>query len=257
MVGVATGLLSGFFGVGGGILVVPALVFILRMETRRAAATSLAAVIPVAAAGLAGYAAEARVDLPVAVLVAAGAVAGSLAGTFLLHRISERALLWSFALLLGALAVRLLLPLPQPVGRGGLDPGVVALAVGLGVAAGGLSGLLGVGGGFLTVPGLVLFLSETSALAKGTSLLVILPTALTGTWRNRRAGLVDWGVATAVGLSGAATALPASRLALGLDEDLANGLFALLLLVVAARTIVTARSLIPAHDRVRESRAAR
>lgn len=244
-VGTVTGVLSGLFGIGGGILVVPALVFFLGLDARPAAATSLAAVVPVAGAGLAGYAADGRVDLPVAVLLAVGAVAGSLVGTFLLHRIAQRALLWAFAVLLVALAIGLLLPLPEPADGGAVDAGVAAIGLGLGGVAGVLSGLFGVGGGFVTVPGMVLLLSEASAVAKGTSLLVILPTALTGTWRNARRGLVDWPVAAVVGGSGALLAFLSSRLSVGLDEALSNRLFAVLLVVVAVRTLASVLGMTP------------
>lgn len=243
-VGAVTGVLSGLFGVGGGILIVPALVVVLGFDARRAAATSLAAVIPVATFGLAGYAGDAKVDVPVAVFVAAGAVVGSFAGTHLLNRIPERMLLAAFSILLLAVAVRLLLPLPEPAGRGDLGVGVALASLGLGGLAGVLSGLFGVGGGIVTVPGLVLLLSEASALAKGTSLLVILPTALTGTWRNTKHLLVDWRVAAAVGAAGALFSFVSSRISVGLDETLSNRLFALLLIVVAGRTVLTARSLI-------------
>ena len=67
----------------------------------------------------------------------------------------------------------------------------IAVAVAIGVAAGVLAGLFGVGGGILFVPTLALVLGLTQLHAEASSLLAILPTALVGTWRQRRYGNVD------------------------------------------------------------------
>ena len=68
----------------------------------------------------------------------------------------------------------------------------VAGAVAVGVAAGVVSGLLGVGGGVLFVPGLVFFLGMSQLGAEATSLLAIVPVALVGAWRQHRYGNVRW-----------------------------------------------------------------
>ena len=84
------------------------------------------------------------------------------------------------------------------------------------------------------------------ALAKGTSLLVIVPTAVVGTLRNRASGLTEVRAGVVVGTAGIVSAFLASRLSLTLDPRLSAGLFAALLVVVAARLVVTARATAPA-----------
>ncbi len=69
-----------------------------------------------------------------------------------------------------------------------MSAGDIAATVAVGFAAGMASGLLGIGGGLLFVPGLVLILGETQLRAEATSLLAIIPVALVGTWRQRRYG---------------------------------------------------------------------
>ncbi|MGH2767104.1 MAG: TSUP family transporter, partial [Actinomycetota bacterium] len=96
-VGVAAGALSGLFGVGGGILIVPGLVLVLRMTQRSAHATSLAAIVPIAAAGAAGYAQAGALDWAAAGLLTAGGAVGAVVGTHALRRIPERALRVIFA----------------------------------------------------------------------------------------------------------------------------------------------------------------
>ncbi|HJV04896.1 MAG TPA: sulfite exporter TauE/SafE family protein, partial [Actinomycetota bacterium] len=107
VVGAAAGGLSGLFGVGGGILIVPGLVLIGGMGQRQAHATSLAAIVPIAVAGAIGYALEGAVDWPAAALLVLGAAAGTVAGTHLLGRISPRGLRILFAAFLLAAAAAL------------------------------------------------------------------------------------------------------------------------------------------------------
>jgi len=240
-IGVAAGLLSGLFGVGGGIIIVPGLVLFGGMEQRRAHATSLAAIVPIALGGVVGYAIEDGVDWAAAGLLTAGALAGTVVGTRFLRAIPQPTLRVIFAIfLLGSAA---LLPFEasstRPLGELDLVAGAALVAVGL--LAGGLAGLLGVGGGIVMVPALVLVLAEPQVIAKGTSLAVIVPTALAGTVSNLRAGLTDLRTAGVAGLAGIAAAYGASILAVELDPVLSAVLFALLLVAMAVRLLLAAR----------------
>ena len=76
----------------------------------------------------------------------------------------------------------------------------VALAIAFGLAGGAIGGLLGVGGGVLFVPALVIFLDESLIEAEATSLLIIVPVAIVGTWRQRRHGNVRLADGLAIGL---------------------------------------------------------
>jgi uncharacterized protein len=110
----------------------------------------------------------------------------------------------------------------------------IALALALGLAAGVLAGLFGVGGGILFVPTLVaLGLGQLEAQA--TSLVAILPTVLAGAWSQRRYGNLAVRPALTVGLASVAGVLVGAAIAIALPEDMLRTLFAVLLLVVAAR----------------------
>lgn len=240
-IGAAAGVLSGLFGVGGGIVIVPGLVLLGRMEQRRAHATSLAAIVPIALAGVVGYALDDAVDWAAAGLLTAGAIAGTVAGTRFLRRVPERGLRIIFALFLLISAAFLPFEATSTKPLGELDLLAAAALVGVGLLAGGLAGLLGVGGGIVMVPALVLVLAEPQVIAKGTSLAVIVPTAAAGTISNLRAGLADVRTAAAVGLAGVVAAYAASLLALRLDPLLSAVLFALLLVAMAIRLLLAAR----------------
>ena len=85
--GVGAGFLSGLFGVGGGLVIVPALMAVLGMDQRRASSTSLAAIIVTAAVGSGTYALHGEVSWVVGALHVVGALAGSQIGVWLLRRL--------------------------------------------------------------------------------------------------------------------------------------------------------------------------
>ena len=114
------------------------------------------------------------------------------------------------------------------------------LAIALGLVAGVLAGMFGVGGGLLFVPTLiVLGLNEHEAI--GTSLLAIIPTVLVGTWRQSRYGNVRWRAAAVLGVAAAITAQGGVALAEALPATTLRRLFAGLLVLVAAQIALRAR----------------
>jgi len=116
----------------------------------------------------------------------------------------------------------------------------VALAIVLGLAAGVMSGLFGVGGGILFVPALVaLGLGQVEAAA--TSLLAVVPTAAMGTWRHARHGMVRVRAAAIVGLSSIAGVGIGVLIATSIPEDLLRRLFGVLLLGIAAHLAWSSR----------------
>ncbi len=237
IVGLVAGLMSGVFGVGGGVLLVPALVLVLHFDQRLAHGTSLAAVLPIAIASLVSYAIHGEVDYTVGLFLAIGAVGGAVLGTYFLHRLRHDVLAIAFAVLLLITAARLILDHSEATGRAAIDVLGALLLVLIGFAIGALAGLLGVGGGVFMVPVMVLLFSIPSAVAKGTSLLVIVPTSIMGTWRNRTKRNVDLRAATALGLAGVITGFIGGQLSVGMSERLSNGLFAALLVLVAGRML--------------------
>jgi uncharacterized protein len=114
------------------------------------------------------------------------------------------------------------------------------LGVALGLVAGVLAGLFGVGGGILFVPTLVA-LGLDHHDATGTSLLAIVPTVLVGTWRQSRYGNVRWRGALVIGLAAAAAAQGGVALAVALSDATLRRLFAGFLVLVAAQIAWRAR----------------
>jgi hypothetical protein len=109
-IGLAAGVASGLLGVGGGIVMVPLLTAFAGFAQHRAHATSLAAIVPIAAVGAATFAIAGEIDYPVAGLLAVGSLVGAPLGARFMARSSEAALTTMFGALMIAVAVYLLWP---------------------------------------------------------------------------------------------------------------------------------------------------
>lgn len=239
--GLVAGLLSGAFGVGGGVLIVPALVLLgAGFTQKRAHGTSLAAVVPISIVGAATYLIGGYTDLLLAALLTAGAVLGALVGARLLHSMPEVWLRWLFIGFMLLVAVRLFFEVPARETTVVYTAWTVLALLTLGIVTGILSGLLGVGGGVFMVPVLILFLDVGDLTAKGVSLLVVIPTGIIATIVSVRNGHVDLRAAGIAGSAGAVTAAAGATLAWLLPAQASAILFAIFLFAVAIRMAVKA-----------------
>lgn len=234
-IGTLAGLFSGLFGVGGGVVMVPLLILLLKLGERQATATSLAAIVLIAGAATITHGAYGTVHVVEGLVVGLPALAGVLAGTALQQRIPARRVSLLFAVLLVAVALSMVLGTgdAEPSGTVSRDLGHIVLAGLFGVAAGIVSGLLGVGGGTLFVPGLVYVLGLGQVQAEATSLLAIVPVSLVGAWRQHRYGNLDLRMAVTMGTLAIPGALLGVVLAHALPGRVLQIGFALLILFVA------------------------
>jgi hypothetical protein len=236
-IGLLAGLVSGSFGVGGGIVIVPGLVLFLHFTQRLSHGTSLLAIMPIAAAGVIGFAVHGSVDLTYALFLGVGSIFGAVVGTKLLHSISNVWLARIFSLLLIITAIWLFIDTPLNSGELTLSPVRAITLILLGILVGGIAGLLGVGGGIVLVPVLIISFGAAAPIAKGTSLLVALMAGIAGSWRNYRNANVDIPVALKIGIAGIPTALIGAQLAMLMSAQVSTILFAFLLLATAARLL--------------------
>lgn len=239
-IGLAAGLLSGMFGVGGGTVIVPLLVLFVAFDQRRAAGTSLAAIVPTATIGVISYAVLGDVAWVPALILAVGAIVGAQIGTRLLPKVSQSALRWGFVAFLLVVIVSLFLVVPSrdAVLEVGWASGLAL--VGLGVGTGIVSGLIGVGGGIVVVPFLMLVFGASDLVAKGTSLLMMIPAAVSGTFGNLRTGNVEILPAVVIGMAACTTTALGAWVATIVDPALGNALFAVFLVVIASQMAVKA-----------------
>ena len=198
-VGVAVGMLSGLFGIGGGTVIVPALVW-LGLSQRHAAATSMLAIVPTSISGVVSYAVNGNVDWIAALLVFCGMFVGGQLGSWLLARLPELALRWAFVAFLVFVIVNQAMSTPSRDSAIVMSAGTVIGLIVFGVVAGVLAGLLGIGGGAICVPALSILFGASDLIARGTSLLSMFPNSITTTVANVRRRMVHVKAALIIGV---------------------------------------------------------
>ena len=203
--GLFAGLFSGLFGIGGGLIVVPGLVLVLRVEHKLAVGTSLMAIVPACTVGIISYALEGSVNWYVGLVVAVGAVVGAQIGARLLERLSRRVAQGVFVVFALLMIVELMVIVPNRHGDMVWTVWHAILLILLGLVAGIASGLLGIGGGAIVVPVMVLGFGVSDLIAKGASLVMMLPGVLSGLIGNLRHHRVLVRAGLIIGLSAVVT----------------------------------------------------
>jgi uncharacterized membrane protein YfcA len=216
LIGFAAGVLSGLFGVGGGIVTTPTIQHFLGAAPIQAVATPLPIIFPTSAVGAYTYWRAGEVDARAAVWAAGLGVLGTIVGAALTDVVNADLLLLITAILLGWTAVQVLRGRRVRDRERGASPGWQYGAVGL--AAGFISGLLGVGGGIVMVPAFTTLLGMPLKRALGTSLLVIAVLVVPGTLVHWALGHIDWAIFLVVAIGVVPGARLGARIALGARE---------------------------------------
>jgi uncharacterized membrane protein YfcA len=263
--GLLIGLSLGLTGGGGAIFAVPLLVYGLGTPTREAIGISLAAVGATSLVGFLHRWKLREVEIRTGLLFAAAGMIGAPIGTWLAGLLHDTVLMLAFSVLMVVVAVRLWrkagaaaptvddCPTGNPADgptcqrdAGGsliLTSRCAALLLIVGVLTGVLSGLFGVGGGFVIVPALVLFSGMSIHRAVGTSLMVIALVSVSGIasqlWAGREIPLVTTGLFV---LGGVVGLFAGQRLGKRLSGPVLQKVFAAAILGVAA--FVVARNLL-------------
>ena len=231
--GLAAGVLSGLFGIGGGTIMTPAVQALLGAPPIVALATPLPAIFPTAITGAWTYRQGGQLDERAARWIVGPGIVGAVAGAALTDVIETHLLLIVTALLLAREAVGILRGAARREAAGEPDPGTPLQLAGIGLAAGFVSGLLGVGGGIIMVPLLVGVLKMPLKRALGTSLLAIVVLVIPGTVVHASLGHIDWAIFAALSVGAVPGARIGARLALGTRERTLRLLVGSFLLVVA------------------------
>jgi uncharacterized membrane protein YfcA len=194
----AIGISLGLLGGGGSILAVPVLVYVAGIEAKESVAMSLAIVGSTSLFGSLLHGRKGKLDLKVAATFGGAGIIGAYVGARLTHLVANSTLLLLFAGLMLVVAVAMLLRRDQHVSsETRMQKRSLALSLLVGLGVGVLTGFLGVGGGFLVVPALVLFAGLPMHLAVGTSLLVIAINSAAGFIGHMGEGQLHWSMTAA------------------------------------------------------------
>ncbi|MGW5236872.1 sulfite exporter TauE/SafE family protein [Streptomyces nodosus] len=235
--GAVIGLALGALGGGGSVLAVPALIYLLGFTPVAAGTASLVIVTVTSATALTAHAREGRVRWRTGLLFAAAGIGPALLGGAVAGRLPQAVLTTAFAVTAGLAALRMLRPRPDEA-SGPVRP---LRAAGAGAGLGALTGVLGVGGGFLAVPALVGVVRLAMKEAVGTSLLVITVNSLAALMmRTGTADGLDWAVIAPFAGAAILGAWDGRRLAAKVSGPALRRIFALVLLGVAAFMLIDA-----------------
>ncbi|KQX49349.1 MULTISPECIES: sulfite exporter TauE/SafE family protein [unclassified Streptomyces] len=235
--GAVVGLALGALGGGGSVLAVPVLIYLLGFTPPAAATASLLIVLATSATALYGHAKDGNVRWGTGALFAAAGIVPAALGGLLATRLPEALLTAGFAAVAGIAAVRMLRPASGAEGVRRPAPAVAGAGAGLGA----VTGILGVGGGFLTVPALVQVVGLRMRTAVGTSLLVVAANALAALLaRAGTADALDWAVIAPFAGAAILGAWDGRRLASKVSGDTLRRIFGAALLGVAGLMLLDA-----------------
>lgn len=191
LVGAAAGMLAGLTGVGGGVFLVPLLVGALYLPQHEAHGTSFVIIFPIAVVGTITYAAMGHMDWGLILGLALGGVLGVLLGARLMMLLPEKRLQWLwgvFIIIVGFFMVITHWGYPAEASGALATAGWTSfgIAIPIGFVAGILAGMMGVGGGVVLIPGMVMIMGVGQHVAQGVSLAVISFMSLLGVLAHYR-----------------------------------------------------------------------
>ena len=248
-IGLGAGVLSGLFGVGGGIVMTPAIDALLPVSSIQAIATPLPVIFPTSITGAATYARAGQVDRRAALWMGTTGLLSAALGAFATEWIKPTILLLATAALLGWQSVGIIRG-PRRNADGDDAQPVRAVAVGvfaaIGIAAGVISGLLGVGGGLVIVPLLSGWCRMPLKRALGTSLLTIPALVIPGTIVHAYLGNIAWWAVLFLTIGAVPGARIGATLALGTSERtlrlvVGSGMLAIAVLYAARQLLILVR----------------
>jgi len=232
----AIGLSLGLLGSGGSIITVPVLVYLVGQPEKIAIAGSLGVVGTIALVGALQNAAKGRIDWRSVAWFGLPGMAGTYAGAWLSGYVSGAVQLAVFAVVMLAASAMMFRQAAHPPSAASRRP--LAMVVADGFAVGALTGFVGVGGGFLILPALVLLGGLGMHVAIGTSLAIIALNAFTGFFKHLHLlsvqGLsLDWKVLGTIALIGAAGSVAGSQFGGRIPQATLRRLFAVFLVAMA------------------------
>ena len=240
----ATGLGGGFFsgltGVGGGAIMVPLMTGVLRMRQHTAHGTSLVVIIFAAAASALVYQVRDGVNWGLVGVLLPASLVGAYVGARLVQFLPAMRLRQLFGAFVFVVGLRLLVVQSVDAIFDVHGAAEALLGGGIGLLGGVLSGALGVGGGAIFVPALVLLLGVDQHEAQGVSLCVIVGAAITGAMTHARHGSMDTAAAKWIAPLAVPAGIGGALVASWLDGDVLQRIFAVVLVLVGTQMFATA-----------------
>jgi uncharacterized membrane protein YfcA len=232
--GYVIGLTLGLLGGGGSILTVPALVYLVGQTPQVAVTASLMIVGTNSAVGAMFHRSSGNLNWRIALIFGGTGMLTAYFAAGLSKLFAPNVLLIMFALLMLAVAVLMLLRPEKAKNQTSDTERQWWVVIGAGAIVGILTGLLGVGGGFLIVPALVMLVGLPMQQAVGTSLVIIAMNSLAGLLGHLGESAIDWGLISIFAITGILGTFTGTRLADRIPSKYLQRLFAVFIIALGS-----------------------
>ena len=234
--GIAIGSILGFVGAGGSMIAVPMLVYIFEMTPVQATTASLLIVFSGAFSGVISKFKSGDVLVRESISIWAIGLATNFGGAFLLPKIPDSLVLTGFSLVLIAAGISMLLKPPTSSSEKKMP---LPALIGLSLLVGALTGLFGIGGGFIAIPILVLFYNVSPAKAAGTSLFIITINTLTGFFAHARHwNEISWEIPILMAITAVLVSRIATKRSASMSPQALKQAFAYTVFAISAFTLI-------------------
>ena len=231
VVGFLGGIPAGLLGLGGGILFIPLMVYIAKLNMKEITGVSSMAVAIVATVGSIRYSSEGYGLGPFIPYLIVGGILGALVGNRLNKGLDSNSLKKIFSIVLLITAIRM----NYIVVGNEISNDNMLIYVLIGFVSGILAGLLGLGGGVIRIPGLLLFAGLPSLVAQGASLITSVPTAIAAAYPKVKDSPIKIKQGIMLGGGGSLGVLIGSEIAFSLGDNSLKTIFSYFLFLVAIK----------------------
>ena len=233
--GAFIGAVLGFIGAGGAMLSIPILLYIFDFTPQAATTAALAVVLLAAVSGLLPKLKTGDVLIKEALVIWSLGLATNLGGSIVAHKLSDSVITTGFSIVMLTAGTAMLI---KPISGSEKRVPVFWLVV-ISLVIGSITGLFGIGGGFLAVPVLVLFFKNSPSKAAGTALAIIFLNSITAFFGHFQSWhLVNWAVPVSMAIAAVVVARVASIRSGQVDPALLRKAFAALLYLIALFTLI-------------------
>jgi uncharacterized protein len=254
IIGIIAGILAGMFGIGGGVVIVPALILLSHFSIVEANGTSLAALLlPVSIFAVISYYRAGFLNIKIALIVALGIITGVVFGSQIALSIQSNYLKSLYGIFLLWVSYNFMKPkdlikkyiLKQDINKPKKENEItenfnIFLLILVGIIAGVLSGLFGIGGGLIIVPFLITFLKFKTKKAFGTSLgALLLPVGLPGVILYYNSGNLNIGYAIPVAFGLLLGAIIGAKITISLPTILVKRIYSIFLLIISIYFLIS------------------
>jgi uncharacterized membrane protein YfcA len=238
LAGVLIGAVLGFIGAGGALLSIPILIYGFDFSASHASTAALAVVLLAASSGVIPKFKSKDVLVKEATVIWGIGLISNISTSLIAHQLSERFILTGFSLVLLVAGSSMLI---KPFASGPERKMPLWALVLVSLIIGSMTGLFGIGGGFLAIPVLVLFFQVPQNKAAGTSLLIIALNSITAFFGHYKIwSEVNWTVPIAMAVSAVVISQLASGKSAGVSPTILKRAFAALLFTISAITLLNA-----------------